>query len=207
MVSFINKYINRHPIILNDDECAIFGYGSLVNIQSMEKTLRHKYTGPIILTYLQNWKRDWNIAMPNSYFFQETVHGRYFPKYIVYLNVTPSEGSEVYGNLFVIKKGELEYFREREWTYDFIDVSRQVKDVNVKGGAVYTFTAKRKYRIKLLNNRSMAVRATYIDKVINGFKEYGDRSLKEYERTAAKISSNYIIQDLKDDKAKVPFWL
>ena len=52
MLSFNKKQTIRPQIILNDDECAIFGYGSLVNIQSMEKTLKHKYIGPIILTYL-----------------------------------------------------------------------------------------------------------------------------------------------------------
>ena len=52
MLSFNKKHTIRPQIILNDDECAIFGYGSLVNIQSMEKTLKHKYIGPIILTYL-----------------------------------------------------------------------------------------------------------------------------------------------------------
>ena len=145
--------------------------------------------------------------MPNSYFFNETIHGRYYPKYVVYLNVTPSEGREVYGNLFVIQKKELEYFREREWIYDLIDVSLQIKDVNILRGVIYTFTAKNKYRINNINKENMAVRASYVDTVLNAFKEYGDQSFKEYEKTAEKISSNYIINDLKDDKAKIPIWL
>jgi len=145
--------------------------------------------------------------MPNSYFFNETIHGRYYPKYVVYLNVTPSEGREVYGNLFVIQKKELEYFREREWIYDLIDVSLQIKDVNILRGVIYTFTAKNKYRINNINKENMAVRASYVDTVLNAFKEYGDQSFKEYEKTAEQISSNYIINDLEDDKVKVPIWM
>jgi hypothetical protein len=195
----------KSTIYLNDDEIGMFGYGSLVNVSSMEKTLGNKYSGPIILSYLNNWKRDWSVVMPNSYFYEETTHGPHFPKYILYLNVTPSKGDEVYGALFVIKKDELEGFKQREWIYDFKDVCGQIKDVKVIGGPVYTCVAKDKYRVGKLDKKTMAVRGTYINTVEGAYKSIGKKSLMEFDRTTEVIPGEFIIQDHKDTNLKNPF--
>jgi hypothetical protein len=192
-------------IYLNPNEIGMFGYGSLVNVASMEKTLNHKYSGPLIITYLNNWKRSWSVVMPNSYFYKKTANGPYFPNYIIYLNVTPSMGDEVYGALFVIKKEELDGFKQREWIYDFKDVSNQIKDVKVFGGPVYTCVAKDKYRVNKIDNNIMAVRATYLNTVEEAYKSIGEEALKKFNKTTEKIPYEFIIKDHKDTNVKNPF--
>ena len=203
--SFNNCDDIKTTIILNEDEVGMFGYGSLVNLASMEKTLNHEYSGPIILSYLKNWQRGWSVVMPNSFFYEETPKGPYFPKYILYLNVTQSEGDEVFGALFVIKKDEMAGFKQREWIYDFYDVADQLKGVKVIGGPVYTCVAKDKYKVNKLDKDTMAVRATYIKMVEEAYKSNSKQSLEEYFKTTVSIPKQFIIKDLKDTKIKNPF--
>ncbi|HJO92589.1 MAG TPA: hypothetical protein QF753_04245 [Victivallales bacterium] len=206
----VNEFNNNNEpvktsIYLEKDEIALFGYGSLVNIESMEKTLRHKYTGPIILTYLKGWKRDWDVVMPNSYFYEETHHGKYFPKYIVYLNVGPSKEHKVYGALFVIKKKELNGFKEREWIYNFKDIGNSIENVKVFGGGVYTCIAKKKYKINSIDDKTMAIRKSYIKMVKHAYLTNGKSSLEEYYDTSEKIPEQIVINDKKNKEAKNPF--
>ena len=195
----------KASIYLNEGEVALFGYGSLVNVSSMEKTLNHKYSGPLILGYLKHWKRSWSVVMPNSYFYEKTANGNYFPQYILYLNITPSVGSEVYGALFVIKKDELNGFKKREWIYDFKDVSAHIKDVNVVGGPVYSCVAKNKYFVSKPDIDTMAVRSSYIETVENAYKSNGEESLEAFIKTTEGIPKKFIIKDCKHNNAKNPF--
>ena len=54
------------------DEVALFGYGSLLSVASLEQTLQRRYDGPLVACSVEGWRRTWNVAMPNQTFYTET---------------------------------------------------------------------------------------------------------------------------------------
>lgn len=83
---------------------------------------------------------------PNDDAFFNWEEGEYFtPPTTTCLNIEPSEGSSVNGMLFVCSKEELEYYDEREFTYDRIEINDLLEDVSIMGGKAYAYTAKPAY--------------------------------------------------------------
>jgi len=127
---------------LEADEVAIFGYGSLMNVNELERPVDDPYTGPFIMARLKGFWRSWSAQYPNhSNFIDE--EGRYFkPRTVTYLNIEPHENSKVNGVLFVCSREELELYDFRESSYDRIRINDYLEEVVVLGGAAYAYTAK-----------------------------------------------------------------
>src|SRR5690348_14194361 len=108
--------MSNPTITLRSNETALFGYGSLISIASLERTLGRSYDGPYLPCVLQGWRRSWNVSMPNqNTFYAETPQGRMWPEQIIYLNIREAGGGQVNGMLFVVDHNELEAFDRREW--------------------------------------------------------------------------------------------
>jgi cation transport regulator ChaC len=87
---------------LDNGKVAIFGYGSLILLESMERTLGRKYTLSRYACHLRGWKRVWTSLYPNSTFYFLGPDGeRSYPKNILYLNVCRSDVS-INGVVYVI---------------------------------------------------------------------------------------------------------
>jgi hypothetical protein len=150
-----------------DDEVALFAYGSLINIQSLEKTLKRPYKGPIVTIRLKGWSRRWDVVLPNEgWYYKQTSEGPVYPKNLLYLNVAKEPGKAVNGILIVIKKTELEKMDRREVIYDRVDVSQQLQGVEVEGGAVYTYSGKPEFIVpRNLQFPEVGLRRSYLNVV------------------------------------------
>ena len=90
----------------------IIGYGSLMNLSSLNRTLPNvKHIEPI---YLKNFKRAWN-AIENKTKTLSTT----------YLGIEKESGSSINCIIFEIPKDELLYMDQREFLY-----SRDLVEIN-----------------------------------------------------------------------------
>jgi gamma-glutamylcyclotransferase (GGCT)/AIG2-like uncharacterized protein YtfP len=180
---------------LEPGQSAVFGYGSLLSIRSLERTLGRAYDGPFLQVELPGWRRSWDAAMPNKKFYAELNGRQTYPETILYLNVVEDPDSILNGILFIVSASELESFDERESIYDRLDVTDQLS-IPVSGGRAYVYVCRPEHTLREASSPAYgAVRATYIDIVETGLRELGDSFRAGYERSSDAIPLHLIIQD------------
>lgn len=164
---------------------AVFGYGSLVNLASLEATLDRK-VDEHIMTYLDGWIRDWTVDIENTdkdrYF--EFIDGTGLPEAFVVLNIRKdisiNKSKSPNGILFECTQTELEKLVRREAHYDLVDVTPFIRDTNGYD-KIYTFVGKSKY---LATNSSLAITPkSYMDLVEEGFKSMSQQDLDTFNST------------------------
>src|SRR6185503_11567458 len=116
------------PVIrLSPHRTALVGYGSLLSLTSLERTLGRAYTGPFLTCAVRGWRRTWDAAMPNDVpdksFYEDRPQGRMTPEFILYLNVRRDPSTNVNGVVFVVDPDELVEYDRRESIYDRVDVT------------------------------------------------------------------------------------
>lgn len=184
------------PLRLRDGESALFGYGSLLSIESLERTLGRRYTGPFLVCWLEGWRRSWDVAMPNRVFYADLPSGRVYPEHILYLNIRRSPGSRVNGVLFVVNSEELAAYDRREWIYDREDVTGELSGVSITSGRAYIYVAKReRLMVGVTSPQYAAVRATYLEILEDGFKGLGEDFRAEFEASTDPVPRHLIIPD------------
>ena len=102
----------------------IFGFGSLMNEESLQRTLPEKKI--FSWAILEGYKRAFNKA------------GR---KGHRYLNLKPDQNSQVKGVLIQVSEKELEELKRREEGYNLTDVTKQIETKPTEGAVVYAFIA------------------------------------------------------------------
>lgn len=192
---------------LKSEESAIFGYGSLLSIASLEKTLGRKYSGPFIVCELEGWRRSWDVAMPNKeatkksgqwIFYAETPSGKMYPDNILYLNVRKVSGSRINGILFVVNPKELVEFDEREWIYDRPEATSQLRGATVQNGRAYVYVALPEYVMtNVASPAQAAVRKTYLEHLEKGFHNLGEDFRMKFESSSDPVPSHLVISDKK----------
>lgn len=198
--------MNETIVRLGSDEAALFGFGSLCSLASMERTLGRRYDGPCLRCDLKNWRRGWDVAMPNSTFYARIASGPMRPRNILYLNIRRQKGSSVAGMLFVVSNSDLEGFDRREWIYDRVDVAAELSGVRVEGGEAIAYVAKPRYVMRNPASPSVAaVRATYLRILDEAFRDLGEEFRTAYERTTDPIPQRLVIDDFQDHSAPDPF--
>jgi hypothetical protein len=185
---------------LQPGESAIFGYGSLLWLPSLERTYGRPYTGPQHLACLAGWRRTWDVLCPNRTFFFITRAGdRCCPENILYLNIQPGN-TLLNGMLYVMTDLDIAEFDRRENAYDRIDITAQLRGVEVRGGPAYVYVGKPESVLrKLRGPEHTAVRKTYIDIVENGLRDLGPEFRAAYEASTDPPPPPNIIKDLLED--------
>ncbi len=117
----------------------IFGYGSLLNPNSIEQTMSEPFDrSRLELAWLNGYRRDWMVW--------DEVEFEYDPPRqvpLAYLALTPDPGARCNGVLFPVSFAELEAFDSRERNYRRVDVTGNL-EASVKG-AVYTYVGRAEY--------------------------------------------------------------
>lgn len=99
----------------------IFGYGSLMNPRSLQKTLPGKTIGKRVC--LRGYRRKFNIPV-NGY---------------LYLNIIPETGAVTCGVVVAVSDSDLEQLKAREVGYRCFDVSNNI--IDEVDGRVFAFIA------------------------------------------------------------------
>jgi hypothetical protein len=195
------------PVVRSQDgQTALFGYGSLCSIASLERTLGRKYDGPFVNCQVEGWRRSWDVGMPNRAFFFDSPAGRVYPEHILYLNVRRDPASLLNGTLFLVDSEELKRFDGREWIYDRHTITDQLRGVKVEGGDAYLYVAKPEYIIKEAESpHHAAIRNSYIKILEEACRDLGEEFRAAYQRSTDVPSPQLIFEDQRDPEAQNPF--
>jgi len=181
---------------LEAGKSALFGYGSLLSIRSLERTLGRKYEGPYPTCRLRGWRRTWDIGMPNQDYYMETANGRIFPRSILYLNIRRDPATVLNGVVFVVDPTDLKNYDERESVYDRVEISSDLEGVRVEGGPAYAYVGQEEYRVAGVEQPdSAAVRATYLQILEDGFADHGSAFRAAYEASSDPVPRHLVIED------------
>lgn len=187
-------------VTLRPGEAAVFGYGSLLSLPSLQRTLQRPYDGPLLPAVLAGWRRSWDVAMPNQSYYTLQGPARLTPRHILYLNIRPEAGSFVNGVLFVVTKAELEAFDAREWIYDRTPITNALQTPAITGGDAFVYVAKPEHVLREVASPEIAaVRASYLAIVASGLEGFDPDFRRDFERTSDAVPRHLVIDDRRDD--------
>lgn len=179
---------------------AIFGYGSLLSIASLERTLGREYVGPFLVCTLAGWRRRWNVAMPNQTFVYRENERWVTPQRIVYLNVEPANAGSVNGVVFVVNDEELERFDAREWIYNRVDVTDALQGAAIEGGTLWVYGGKPEHVLNRPSSpHAAAIRRTYLDILRDGHQALGADFARTYDATTEAVPTGLVVTDVRRD--------
>ena len=189
--------MNIETLHLNEGESALFGYGSLISIESLQDTLGRLYEGPFVMGELKGWQRGWDVAMPNQRrFYTEDLTGRMYPENILYLNVWSKPDNNVNGVVFVVNAVDLAAFDQREWIYSREDITNQLRTPVVQGGRAYVYVGKNEYRLtNVLSPVKAAVRTSYLHILEKGLGDLGNEFRTMFENSSDPVPRHLVIAD------------
>ncbi|MGD9853142.1 MAG: gamma-glutamylcyclotransferase family protein [Nitrospirales bacterium] len=192
---------SNQRVDLKSGEKAIFGYGSLISVTSLERSLKRRYDGPFMACALEGWQRSWDVVMPNEKFYANIDSGRLYPKNILYLNIQSHPYMLLAGVLFVVTANELEELDQREWIYDRKVITKQLRGVHLTGGNAYTYIAKPEWIMTNITTPGLAaIRMSYLELLEAGFQELGDSFRTAYNRSSHAMPQHLVIKDFYDQR-------
>ena len=159
----------------------IFGYGSLINLSSLSKTLKREMTiNDIIPIKLLSYDRLWNLK---EKVFSEKLNQNITA---IFLNIKPQIDSFVNGVIFEVSDNEFSFLSERERNYSCLNISNQVlpyANYKVKELDIFVFISIENEFIQNSPDKNCYVMKKYIDMVENGCLNIGSFFLTDYNAT------------------------
>jgi hypothetical protein len=138
--------------------------------------------------------------MPNTTIYAETAAGPLVPGAILYLNVRPDAGGSVNGVLLLATTEELEAFDRREWIYNRMRATGDLRGVTLEGGDAWVYVAKPEYvRRSVARPAEAAVRATYLGIIEAALRHWGDEFRHEWDRSSDPVPTHLVIQDRRSE--------
>jgi hypothetical protein len=184
-------------IDLKPGDQAIFGYGSLLSLTSLERTLGRTYSGPFAVCSVWDWHRTWDVSMPNDTRYVMQQETRVYPERILYLNVKHQAGSVVNGVIFVISEEDMLSYDRREWIYDRIAVTDRLSGIEVSGGEVWLYEGKPEHLLSPPADwHNAAVRSSYLEIVNSGLRDLGPEFASTFWAITDPVPEWLIVDDL-----------
>jgi hypothetical protein len=116
----------------------VVAYGSLMSLQSMEKTLGHKYEGPVRRVHLTGYERAWTGLAPIQGSFLKDKEQVPFVG-TVSMNVRPRKGGRFNAILYVLTGADLVRLDKRERGYRRVDAADKLEEFEVSGGKAFIY--------------------------------------------------------------------
>ncbi len=170
----------------------VFAYASLVNGKSASETLG-RAIGPGTVADLYGFRRSWSVARNNreSEKTFARVSDGWVPDHVLLLNAAKAEPKDhLNGVIYTVAEPELKRLEEREKRYRLVEVRDRLtyRQENFESGdvppftEVHTFTGRPDHLICLPPPNS-CVLESYLDAVLEGFKQLGGHELEIYHET------------------------
>jgi cation transport regulator ChaC len=187
------------PIVrLGAGEVALFGYGSLMLRESMERSLGRSYHGLFVDCTIEGWRRTWDIAMPNRTILADHQGEQFAPARIIYLNVRRAERQRVNGVLFVVSEEELAAFDRREWIYGRVLVTASLGGVEVQHGEAYVYAGLAQHEWHGGGTpRDVAVRASYLGIIEAALRSRPPAFREEYEASTEPPPLELVVREVE----------
>lgn len=164
----------------------LFGYGSLINLSSAQKSFKRVLTqNDLIPVKVKGYERVWN-ALESIQFDSSAVNG-------VFLNIKKDENSVLDGVVIEISQEEFEVLKLREKNYSCIviessDVINKDFDENL-----IAFMTTNEEKLAKVGDENTFIPRKYIEVLSEALKNYDDDFIKGFEKSL----ENYPF-DLKD---------
>jgi len=189
---------DENTVRLEPGEVALFGYGSLLLRESLERSLGQPYEKPFADCELVGWRRAWDIAMPNRTIVAEHEGQRFTPARILYLNVRREPGVRLNGVLFVVSHAELAIFDKREWIYTRQNVTRELRGVVLESGTAYMYVGTPNYHWDGTGSaRDVAVRRSYLALIDEALRRRPPEFAAAYEASTQTVPAHLIVDDVQ----------
>lgn len=183
---------------LEPGEVAIFGYGSLLMRENVERSLGRAYEKAFVDCELVGWRRTWDIVMPNRTVVAEREGQRFTPAKILYLNVRRQPATRLNGVLFVISHAELAVFDKREWIYMRQNVTRELRGVRLESGTAYMYVGMSNYHWDGTGSvREVAVRRSYLALMDEALRRRSPEFAAAYEASTQTVPAHLIVDDVQ----------
>lgn len=184
---------------LSATQTAIVGYGSLLSIARIARSLEGGFHNAFALTHVEGWRRDWSAAMPNAAFYYAEDGARIYPERIHYLNVAPAPAGLMGCSLFVVDDGQLAAIDDREWIYEAVDVTARLRGTTVTGGRALMYVARTEHTKPLDPSRRVsAIRRSYTRMVDEAVSSMPPSFRENYVRTTQPVPTELLFDDLLD---------
>lgn len=152
----------------------LFGYGSLINLVSAQKSFKRELLqSDLIPVTIKGYEKVWN-SIEHINFDGEDVNG-------VFLNLRKNESTSTNGVVVKITDEELELLKLREKNYSCITIdSSDALGQNLDDNII-AFMTTREDKIAKVGDSSCVIPAKYIDILTNAFPFYDDEFVSEYK--------------------------
>lgn len=174
----------------------LVGYGSLTSKESMEVTLGRPYKGPFEIIHLNDYQRRWNLLAPNPGFVYciiqpDTIQ----PEAGVFLNIEERPGNALNACLFVIEESDLPGFDLRERRYQRIDVSNQIEEYTIVGGAVFAYIGLPEFtqEPEINNPTKHFISQNYLNTIEDAFSSLGEEFESEFIATTVPYHESLVL--------------
>lgn len=186
-------------ITLAAGETAVVGYGLLLRRDTIDETLGRTYEGPFAQCHIQGWRRSWDVSMPNATFYYEEGGCRVYPEKILYLNVSPDPATLMNCAVFVLPQDDLALMHAREWIYDGVAVTSDLRGVRIKGGDALMYVGKPEHRVRSVTNTGdVALRKSYLRMLDRALDALDPAIGADYRRTTDPFPEHLVIDDALD---------
>lgn len=186
-------------ITLSAGETAVVGYGLLLWRDTIDKTLGRTYEGPFAQCHIEGWRRSWDVSMPNAAFYYEEEGHRVYPEKILYLNVRREPGTRMNCAVFVLPQDDLTVMHAREWIYDGVAVTTDLRGVHVEGGDALMYVGKPEHLVRsVANTGDVALRRSYLRMLDRALDAVDPAIRADYRQTTDHIPEHLVIDDALD---------
>ena len=160
---------------MNDRKSYVFGYGSLMNPASIQRTVaREVPRDTLIPAILRDYVRKWDLV--DWIRFEQDLSGTVVPA--AFLDVAQQPGREVNGILLALSEEELSRMDGREKNYDRVNISSLIEPR--VSPDVFTYVGK---DIHTHPPSDTCVPADYEALVLAGVREWGAAFEAQYHQT------------------------
>jgi hypothetical protein len=155
----------------------LFGFGSLININSAQKSfIRKLKQDDLIPVKIKGFQRVWNSIETIKFEDGKDVNG-------IFLNLQKNDDFFVNGVIIEITNEEFEILKLREKNYSCIKIEPQ----NVIGASlddnVVAFMTTNEEKIAKDGNKNSYIPSKYIDILVEALKNYDNNFVTEYKKS------------------------
>jgi hypothetical protein len=141
----------RTTLEIKEGFVGMIGYGTLMSLQSMEQTLRHKYIDSAYQVHLVDYVRAWTYFLPiNDPRATSKENFKYYGfllqnndsipfEGMTNLNIESKKQSRMNCILYLIPQTDLVQLDKREIGYQRVEVTDKIEEYNIRGGKVYAY--------------------------------------------------------------------
>ena len=160
----------------------IFGYGSLINLHSLEKSIgRLLDISEVIPADLKNYRRVWNL--------KEQLYSAALDRDVcgIFLNIEQDISHVINGIIFKVTDSEFEQLKRRERNYDVVEVSNSIvsEDLELTKKTISTFVASNPDVLQNNGKTNCYVMRNYVYLLESGCKTINDQFWENFKASTA----------------------